>query len=90
MDDLAFRKVLPSAVWRSPTQPTRVVNTSLQAYGRDFRHGLLLGEFDQGKGRLVVSTPSIVPHLMTDPVADRVLKNMMVHYSSSAAGAIAR
>ncbi len=83
-DDLIFRNVLRSDVWLSPTPPTHVVagmiNTSLQAYGRDFRWGLLLGEYRQGQGLLVVNMLNISEHLLTDPVADRLLKNMLRHY----------
>jgi len=87
-DDVTFRNVVRSDVWVNHTPPTRlvagVINTSLKGYGRGFRSGLLLGEYRQGQGVVVVNTLNLVPNLRSDPVAGRLLKNMLGHYGFEA------
>ena len=76
MDHRFYRDVIPDLAWVSEQTPAEVVaganNTS-----RDYASGLLVCVVDLGAGRFILNTLRIYENLGRNPVAERLLRNML-------------
>jgi len=76
MDHVFYREVIPEMALSGQEEPAEVVagaiNTS-QKYGS----GLLISVYELGAGRFILNTLKIRENLGQDPVAERLLRNML-------------
>jgi len=88
MDYTFYREVIPDLVWAGQDAPQEVVagaiNTSL-AYGS----GLLVSAHKLGAGHFILNTLRIRDNLGKDPVAERLLRNMLNYAAKQAAQPLA-
>ena len=73
-----YREVLPNTVWGGQDVPAEVVAGSINtAIG--YSSGLTIAVYNLGAGRFTLNTLHIREHLGADPVAERLLRNMLRH-----------
>ena len=78
MDHAFYRNLLAQQIWSGQSDPVEIVAGAIQtALGYD--SGLLTAVHSYGKGRFVLNTLRIRDNLGTDPVAERILRNMIRH-----------
>ena len=78
MDHAFYRNLMTSIIWSGQSDPVEIaagaINTS-----RGYQSGLLTAVYQHGKGRFVLNTLRIRDALGNDPVAERILRNMIRH-----------
>ena len=78
MDHAFYRNLLTNQIWSDQSDPEEIVagamNTSFA-----YESGLLTAVHRHGKGRFVLNTLRIRDNLGIDPVAERILRNMIRH-----------
>ena len=80
MDHAFYRNLLAQQILSGQSDPDEIVAGAIQtALGYD--SGLLTAVYRYGKGRFVLNTLRIRDNLGTDPVAERILRNM-IRYES--------
>ena len=78
LDHTVYREVLPTTVWGGQDLPAEVVAGSINtAIG--YSSGLTVAVYRLGAGRITLNTLRIRDHLGSDPVAERLLRNMLRH-----------
>jgi hypothetical protein len=76
MDYTFYREIIPDLAWADQDPPEEAVagaNNTSQGYAS----GLLVAVHRLGEGRVVLNTLRIRQNLGTDPVAERLLRNML-------------
>ena len=78
MDYAFYRQVIPDAVFSGLQPPDQAIaganNTSF-----DYSSGLMLAEYRLGEGRFFLNTLLIRENLCDNPVAERLLRNLLRH-----------
>jgi hypothetical protein len=76
MDHAFYRNLLTNQIWSGQGDPLEIVagamNTSFA-----YDSGLLVAVYRHGKGRITLNTLRIRDNLGTDPVAERIVRNMI-------------
>ena len=76
MDYAFYRQIIPHTVFSGLEPPAQAIaganNTSF-----DYSSGLTLAEYRLGEGRFLLNTLLIRENLMEDPVAERLLRNLI-------------
>ena len=76
MDYTFYREIIPDVVWSGQDPPVEAVaggiNTSL-----GYSSGLLVSVYNLGSGRFILNSLRIRENLGKDPVAERLLRNML-------------
>jgi hypothetical protein len=90
LDHTYYRQVIPggasntpNALWSGQDVPAEVVAGSINA-SLGYSSGLLVAVYDFGAGRFTLNTLRILENLGTDPVAERLLRNMLRHAARNA------
>lgn len=76
MDYGVYQEIIPDAVLVGQSPPLEVVAGAIKA-SQGYASGLLVSVHQVGEGRLVLSTLQIRENLGKDPVAERLLRNML-------------
>ena len=78
MDYTFYREIIPGSAWLGQEVPAEVVagaiNTSI-----DYSAGLFVAVHKLGAGRFVLNTLLIRENIMHSPVAERLLRNMLIY-----------
>jgi hypothetical protein len=83
LDHTVYREVAPNTVWAGQDLPAEVVAGSINtAIG--YSSGLTVAVYRLGAGRFTLNTLRIRQHLGDDPVAERLLRNMLRHAARDA------
>lgn len=83
LDHTFYREVIPSLGWSGQDVPAEVVAGAINtASGYD--SGLSVSVWNLGAGRIVLNTLRIRENLGRDPVAERLLRNMLRHIARDA------
>ena len=78
LDHTVYREVSPNSVWAGQDLPAEVVAGSINA-AIGYSSGLTVAVYRLGAGRFTLNTLRIRQHLGDDPVAERLLRNMLRH-----------
>lgn len=85
LDHTYYRQVIPgsasttpNALWSGQDAPAEVVAGSINS-SLGYSSGLLVAVYDFGAGRFTLNTLRILENLGSDPVAERLLRNMLRH-----------
>lgn len=78
MDHTFYREILSNTGWNGLDVPAEVVAGSINT-GLWYNSGLTMGIWNLGAGRVTLNTLRIRENLGTDPVAERLLRNMLRH-----------
>lgn len=78
MDYTFYREIIPDQVWAGQDPPAEAVagaiNTSL-----GYTSGLMVAVYRFGEGRFILNTLRVRDTLGRDPVAERLLRNLLIH-----------
>ncbi len=78
LDHTLYREVLPDTVWDGQDVPAEVVAGSINT-ALGYGSGLTVAVYRLGAGRFTLNTLHVREHLGNDPVAERLLRNMLRH-----------
>ena len=78
LDHTVYREVLPNTVWGGQDLPAEVVAGSINT-ALGYSSGLTVAVYKLGAGRFTLNTLHIREHLGNDPVAERLLRNILRH-----------
>jgi hypothetical protein len=78
MDYAFYREIIPDAVFASQDPPAEAIAGANNA-SFDYSAGLLLAEYRLGAGRFLLNTLLIRETLPGNPVAERLLRNLLCH-----------
>jgi beta-galactosidase/beta-glucuronidase len=81
MDYTFYREILPDVVWAGQDPPAEVVAGAIKA-SQDYSSGLLVSVYNLGAGRFILNALRILENLGRDPVAERLLRNMLRYAAS--------
>jgi hypothetical protein len=81
MDYAFYREIIPDVVFAGQDPPAAAIAGANDA-SFDYSSGLLLAEYRHGAGRFLVNTLPIREQLATNPVAERLLRNLLNHAAS--------
>ena len=84
MDYVFYREVIPDHGWAGLDAPAEAISGANNA-SADYSSGLMLSVHTLGAGRFILNTLRIHENLNNDPVADRLLLNLL-RYAASADG----
>jgi hypothetical protein len=90
LDWYYYGPMWPHHVFEGQDTPSEVVAASFAAgysTAGGYASGVLLGSYKFGAGQFVINSFPIVEHVDKHPVADRLLLNLINHFSTSARGA---
>ena len=76
MDYTFYREIIPDTVLVGQDPPAEAVAGAIKA-SQDYSSGLMVAVFESGAGRFVLNTLLIREHLGTNPVAERLLCNLL-------------
>jgi len=76
MDYAYYREIIPDAVWSGQDPPAEAVAGAIKA-SQDYASGLMVAVYDLGAGRFVLNTLRIRENLGPNPVAERLLRNLL-------------
>ncbi|MBC8875294.1 MAG: glycoside hydrolase family 2 [Planctomycetes bacterium] len=76
MDYTFYREIIPDAVWSGQDPPAEAVAGAIKA-SQDYSSGLMVAVYELGAGRFILSTLRIRENLTTNPVAERLLRNLL-------------
>ncbi|MBC8229029.1 hypothetical protein H8E77_05705 [bacterium] len=77
MDHTFYRDIIPDLVWAGQDAPAEAVAGVINAGQGDYASGLLVSVYVLGAGRFILNTLRIRENLGKDPVAERLLRNML-------------
>jgi hypothetical protein len=80
LDHTFYREVLPNLDWSGQEVPAEVVAGSINT-SCGYNSGLLVSVYEFAAGRFLLNTLRIRENLGRDPVAERLLRNMLRHAS---------
>ena len=75
LDHAFYREIIPSTGWTGQDVPAEVVAGAINTVGLQFRPAVAV--YDLGAGRFTLNTLRIRENLGGDPVAERLLRNML-------------
>jgi hypothetical protein len=78
MDHTFYREIISNTGWSGQEAPAEVVAGSINA-ACGYSSGLLVAVHNLGAGRFTLNTLRIRENLASDPVAERLLRNMLRH-----------
>ncbi|MCL2117923.1 MAG: hypothetical protein FWH27_05795, partial [Planctomycetaceae bacterium] len=78
MDHAFYRNLMTNQFWNDQSDPDEIVAGSIKT-ALSYESGLLTAVYRHGKGRFVLNTLRIRDNLGIDPVAERILRNMIRH-----------
>ena len=78
MDYAFYRQIIPDAVFSGLPPPAQAIAGANNA-SFDYSSGLMLAEYRLGEGRFLLNTLLIRENLGSNPVADRLLINLLRH-----------
>lgn len=76
MDYTFYREIIPDTVLIGQDPPVEAVAGAIKA-SQDYSSGLMVAVFESGAGRFILNTLLIREHLGTNPVAERLLRNLL-------------
>ncbi|MHC1767168.1 MAG: sugar-binding domain-containing protein [Verrucomicrobiia bacterium] len=76
MDYTFYREIIPDLVLSGQDPPAEAVAGAIKA-SQDYSSGLMVAIYESGAGRFILNTLLIRENLGTDPVADRLLRNLL-------------
>jgi len=82
MDYMVYRDIIPDRVWAGQDAPAETAAGAISASFGDYASGLLISAYNLGAGRFILNTLRIHENLGPDPVAERLLRNMLRYASS--------
>ncbi|MBM3888308.1 MAG: glycoside hydrolase family 2 [Verrucomicrobia bacterium] len=81
MDYTFYRELIPDTVLVGQDAPVEAVAGAIKA-SQDYSSGLMLAVYKSGAGRFILNTLHIRESLGTNPVAERLLRNLLIHAAS--------
>ena len=81
MDYTVYRDIIPDRAWSGQDVPAEAVAGAISAAFGDYASGLLVAVYNLGAGRFILNTLRIRENLGSDPIAERLLRNML-NYAS--------
>jgi hypothetical protein len=81
MDYTFYREIIPDTVLVGQDPPTEAVAGAIKA-SQDYSSGLMLAVYERGAGRFILNTLLIRENLGSNPVAERLLRNLL-NYAAS-------
>lgn len=78
MDYAFYREIIPDSVFSDLPPPAQAIAGANNA-SFDYSSGLMLAEYRLGEGRFLLNTLLIRDNLPTNPVAERLLRNLLRH-----------
>ncbi len=78
LDYTVYREIIPDLVFSGQDAPDAAVAGAVKA-SQDYDSGLMLAIYRLGAGRFVVNTLRIRENLGTHPVAERLLRNLLLY-----------
>jgi hypothetical protein len=88
MDYTYYRNILSDTLWSGLDTPDELVAASINT-SFTYDAGILLGIYRVGAGRVILNTFWIIEQLGQDPVAERLLRNMLRDAAAEAAQPLA-
>jgi hypothetical protein len=76
MDYTFYREIIPDVVLSGQDPPTEAVAGAIKA-SQDYSSGLMVAVHESGAGRFILSTLLIRENLGPNPVAERLLRNLL-------------
>ena len=76
MDYTFYREIIPDTVLAGQDPPVEAVAGAIKA-SQDYSSGLMLAVYESGAGRFVLNTLLIRENLGANPVAERLLRNLL-------------
>jgi hypothetical protein len=87
MDYTFYREIIPDTVLTGQDPPAEAVAGAIKA-SQDYSSGLMLAVYESGAGRFILNTLLIRENLGANPVAERLLRNLL-NYAATAATTVA-
>jgi hypothetical protein len=87
MDYTFYREIIPDTVLAGQDPPAEAVAGAIKA-SQDYSSGLMLAVYESGAGRFILNTLLIRENLGANPVAERLLRNLL-NYAATAATTVA-
>ena len=81
MDYTFYREIIPDVVLSGQDPPAEAVAGAIKA-SQDYSSGLMVAVYESGAGRFILNTLLIRENLGTNPVAERLLRNLL-NYAAS-------
>ena len=81
MDYTFYREIIPDVVLVDQDPPAEAVAGAIKA-SQDYSSGLMVAVYKSGAGRFILNTLLIRQNLGTNPVAERLLRNLLNHAAS--------
>ena len=81
MDYAFYREIIPDAVFTGQDAPAQAI-AGVNNASFDYSSGLMLAEYRLGAGRFFLNTLPIREQLSNNPVAERLLRNLLRHAAS--------
>lgn len=76
MDPIFYREIIPDTAWIGQDPPLEAVAGAIKA-SEDYTSGLMVSVYSLGSGRFILSNLLIRENLGTQPVAERILRNLI-------------
>jgi len=76
MDYTFYREIIPDVVWSGLDPPAEAVAAGINA-SQGYSSGLMVAVYNLGSGRFILNTLRICENLGSNPVAERLLRNML-------------
>jgi hypothetical protein len=86
MDYTFYREIIPDTVLAGQDPPAEAVAGAIKA-SQDYSSGLMLAVYESGAGRFILNTLLIRENLGANPVAERMLRNLLNYAASDPEGA---
>ena len=78
MDYKYYRQIIPDIAWQNIEPPAEVVAGAVQTT-LGYQSGLMLAVYRFGQGKFILNTLRIAENLGTDPVAEKLLRNILLY-----------
>ena len=82
MDYTFYREIIPDLTWAPPEGPMEVISAANNV-SIDYSSGLMLSVCPLAKGRFILNTLLVRDNLGNNPVADRLLRNLVAFAGSN-------
>ena len=76
MDYTFYREIIPDVVWAGLDPPAEAVAAGINA-SQGYSSGLMFAVYNLGSGRFILNTLCVCENLGSNPVAERLLRNML-------------
>jgi len=88
MDYMVYRNVLVNEVWSGQDPPDEAVAGATFVVFSDYASGLMVAVYKLGAGRFILNTLALESNLGKDPVAERILRNMIRYAARNTAAVL--